>query len=423
MAIGNLFAYSQNFGKVNLYKCDYYGNALSQERLCLIDSFQVQVEQNTIANELSVGEYSQSKNFTLKNRDITISANFLFSLDASGLLNPSIDLLLNCSMWSYMGTTASYKITGTTTDGVSGTEHIVQIVYTQIRMVQALNTQYDLSNFTYYAVSETGSIPLTFANVDINNNILTFSSDSAPGINYWVEAFYYNDFALNYEPMFRIDSSEGSFYPCIVDKVDFSMSEDFVLLRCVIKSINYDRSTRYDFINSYSNKTIYSALYPLHRSRILLKNYENDINTTFSISDLSTLEYMDGLVTQSFTNMPFKEMSISIDNSLKAIYLNHYGDMKRTYVSGYYSSERTIKGNLTSYALRSSHPSFDRYPILSGSSGNSLSVIFGSQTIDIPYTVWKPGNIEYNNNNFVTVSFDWNAITKNRQGQPVFELL
>jgi hypothetical protein len=99
---------------------------------------------------------------------------------------------------------------------------------------------------------------------------------------------------------------------------------------------------------------------------------------------------------------------------------NH--NIGRTYALGYYSKYKKINGSLVALALRSSQPTFDRYPVLSGVKGKSISILFGNQIFEIPYTVWAPGKLEVKQPNFVESSFEWEAITRARQGQPLFEL-
>ena len=398
--IFNLFSYPSNFGKVNIYKCDFYGNALSLNRSCLVDSFIVDIEEKNNDDMLTFGASNQSRSFFLGNRKIKITADFLFVNDLSGTLNPAIDLLFNLSAWSYQGTNIPYKFT------LSGSTVNETLAY------QSLFGQTPLPNYKIYIVSETTS-----------QLVDTFPSSLNAG--YWIEVYLYGQnsgasYPLVYEPMFRIDSGEGSFYSCLVDKIKINMNEDFVKLSCEIYAINYDRSTRYNFINSTQQNFVFPAIKVLHKSRIKIIDFQNDISSSFNLTDIKNLEYMNALLTQSFSVTPIEEFSINIDNGLQAYYNNKHQGLKRTYVAGYYSNIRKINGNMKVLSVRSNQPTFDRYPVLSGVSGKSCSVVFGNQTLTIPYTVWKPGTIESQHDSWVTISFDWEAIARDRQGQPLF---
>jgi hypothetical protein len=89
---------------------------------------------------------------------------------------------------------------------------------------------------------------------------------------------------------------------------------------------------------------------------------------------------------------------------------------------GYYSKQRRINGTMSVLALRSSQPTFDRYPVLNSSTRKSLSLNFNNQMYNIPYTIWKPGSVKIDQGQYVSLQFDWNAITRDRQGQPLFEM-
>ena len=243
----------------------------------------------------------------------------------------------------------------------------------------------------------------------------------------WIEVFKYGQqagtpYPLYLEPMFRIDSSEGSFFPCMVDKISISMEEDYIKLNCQIVSMNFDRTTRFDFINSTQSALSSQKIIPLHKSRIKIKDFTNDITTTFRISDLSDLRYMAGLITQSFEATPVSELTINIDNKLQPVFRNVYGDIKRAYVGGYYSKERSISGTMSVLALRSSQPTFDKYPVLNSQNTKSLNITFGNQMLLIPYTIWQPGKLVATQENYVSLQFNWKAITRYRQGQPLFQM-
>jgi len=397
--IFNLFTYTSNFGKANIYKCDYYGNQLSMSRQCLIDNFTVNVEEKNTDDVLTFGSPNQSRSFFLGNRKIKITADFLFLNDLSGTLNPAIDLLFNLSCYTYQGTNAPFKFT------MTGSTVNEQLAYNYL-----ISQNYILK---YYLVSESSS------------QLISGLPNAIPS-GYWVEIFIYGQntpYPLIYEPMFRLDTAEGSFYSCLINKVTINMNDEFVKLSCEIDAINYDRSTRYNFINSTQQKIVFPAIKALHKSRIKIQNYVNDITSNFNLVNLNYLEYMNSLTTQSFDAVPIKEFSITIDNNLKPYYSNKYGNIKRSYVSGYYSAERKISGTMKVFALRSNQPTFDRFPVLSGVSGKSCSVLFGNQIFTIPYTVWVPGKIEAQQNNYVEMSFNWEAIARNRAGEPEFNMI
>jgi hypothetical protein len=200
------------------------------------------------------------------------------------------------------------------------------------------------------------------------------------------------------------------------------MSEEFVKLDCKIFAINYQRSTRFDFINSQSVAVAIPPLVNVHKSRIKIVDYKNSVTNNFLLNDIKDTDYMQSLLTERFSPTPFKEVSISINNGLTPVYANHYSDLPRTYVAGYISEQRKISGSLTSYALRSSQPTFDRFPTLAGVTNVSMSVYFGNQMLTIPYTVWKPSKVEVKQNELVMIRSPWEAITNTRQGQPLFEM-
>jgi len=415
----NLFAYSGNFGKANIYKCDFFGNSLSLPRLCFLDNFSVDVDQETVGETKLFGSFNQTPNFVLGNRKISINTSFLFSLDPSGTLNPAVDLIMNLSAWSYQGTTTSYKVEGAIT---SGNSYNYVFTYTTLNLINFINSKYSVNDFRWYAVSQTSSIQLSNVSIDTAYATISFNTTKVITETIWLEAIYYNNFPLQFEPMFRMDTSEGSFYPCMVNKIDFSVSEEFVKLNCEFFAINYDRSTRFDFINTNSVKNAIPPLKDVHKSRIKIIDYKNSITNNFLLNDIKDLDYMQSFLTERFTTTPFKDLSISINNGLKPVYANYYYNLRRTYVAGYISEQRKITGDLTAYALRSSQPTFDRFPTLAGITNVSMSVYFGNQIFTIPYTVWKPAKIEVKQNELVTVKSTWEAITNERQGQPLFQM-
>jgi len=415
----NLFAYSGNFGKANIYKCDFFGNSLSLSRLCFLDNFSVDVDQETVGENKLFGSFNQTPNFVLGNRKISINTSFLFSLDPSGTLNPAVDLIMNLSAWSYQGTTTSYKVEGAIT---SGNSYNYVFTYTTLNLINFINSKYSVNDFRWYAVSQTSSIQLSNVSIDTAYATISFNTTKVITETIWLEAIYYNNFPLQFEPMFRMDTSEGSFYPCMVNKIDFSVSEEFVKLNCEFFAINYDRSTRFDFINTNSVKNAIPPLKDVHKSRIKIIDYKNSITNNFLLNDIKDLDYMQSFLTERFTTTPFKDLSISINNGLKPVYANYYYNLRRTYVAGYISEQRKITGDLTAYALRSSQPTFDRFPTLAGITNVSMSVYFGNQIFTIPYTVWKPAKIEVKQNELVTVKSTWEAITNERQGQPLFQM-
>jgi len=419
----NLFGYPGNFGKANIYKCDFFGNRLSLPRLCFLDNLTVEIDQETVSETKYFGSFSQTPNFKIGNRKISINTSFLLSLDPAGTLSPAVDLIMNLSAWSFQGTTTSYKIVGEITNTVYTPQYYTYtFTYTTPRVVNFIYLNYVAANFRWYAVSQNASLQLS--NVSINALSLTISFESTEEIteSIWVEAFYYNNFPLKNEPMFRMDTSEGSFFPCLINKIDFSMSEEFVKLDCEIFAINYQRSTRFDFINSQSVAVAIPPLVNVHKSRIKIVDYKNSVTNNFLLNDIKDTDYMQSLLTERFSPTPFKEVSISINNGLTPVYANHYSDLPRTYVAGYISEQRKISGSLISYALRSSQPTFDRFPTLAGVTNVSMSVYFSNQMLTIPYTVWKPSKVEVKQNELVMVRSPWEAITNTRQGQPLFEM-
>jgi hypothetical protein len=417
-----LFAYPANFGKLNIYKCDYFGNQLSKVRPCFVDNFSVNVEQQNVEDTILFGSFNQTNTFSFKNRKINIKTSFMFFFDESGNIGPAIDLLMNLSAWSYQGTQAACKITGTTVISYIGMATQVSITYNQTQLVNTISSSYSLANFQWYAVNNNYSIPLSFVSVNGITSVLSFTTQQYPSGSFWVEAFYYNNFALYQEPQFRIDSSEGSFYPCMIDKITFDLNDEFTKIDCDIVAINYDNSTKYSFINASAVTNVFPPVRLSPNFLIKLKDYKNDISNNFLINDIKSVDYMAALITQKFQYAPVKKLSISIDNSLVPIYNNAYTNLRKTYVAGYYSKVKKISGDMSVYSLRSAQPTFSRYPTLSGiQTSNSLSVYFGNQVLTFPYTVWSYNNLEeQQGDEFVTVNFKWNALTNTRQGQPLF---
>ena len=408
----NLFSYPSNYGYIELFKCNLFGQQLSTPRLALVDSFTVDVEEKEINEELLFGGFNQPNYWILENRKINISANFLFANSVTGTLDPAIDLLFNLSAWSYQGTVAPYKFTRNDgTDPDNNTPVNEKLLYENLFDTPVGN----LSRYEFFIVDEDGN----FEKVNSFPNPM-------PAPPYWLEVFKYGTsieaFPLALEPMFRINCAEGSFFPCMVDKISMQITDSYIKLNCNFVAMNYNRTDRYSFINAASINLSQLAIIPLHRSKILIDSYNNDINSTFLITDLYKLKYMDGLITQNFAEIPITEFSMTIDNGMNAIYNNTQRKILRTYTVGYYSRQRRISGNMTVTALRSSQPTFDRYPVLTSSTKKSLKLNFNNQYFKIPYTLWKPGTIKANQNDYVFLDFEWNAITRDRQGQPIFEM-
>ena len=407
----NLFSYPSNYGYIEIFKCDYFGNSLSSARNALIDRISVNVNQGVVEDRLLFGGFDQINYTMLDQRKINISADFLFSNSVTGTLDPSIDLLFNLSAWSYQGTAAPFKFTKN-----DGTNPSNNTPVNEYLMYQNLFTTTEglLSAYKYFQVSDSGLA------VEVNE-----LPDPMP-VTGWVDVFKYGttleEFPLQYEPMFRINCAEGSFYPCMIDKISLSMEQDYIKLKCEIVSLNYSRSIRYEFINASSVNLSKMSIIPLHKSRVLISDFVNDITSTFDITDLNSLDYMDGLITQSFSATPIKEFTLNIDNGLEVIHTNMAQAMQRTFAVGYYSKQRKINGTMSVLALRSSQPTFDRYPVLNNSTRKSLSLNFNNQIYNIPYTVWNPGRVEINQGDYVNLQFNWTAVTRDRQGQPLFEM-
>lgn len=408
----NLFAYPSNYGYIEIYKCDYFGTAKSASRSVLVNSLSVDVEQKVIEDQTLFGAFNQIDYTALGQRKISITADFLFANSVTGTLDPAIDLLFNLSAWSYQGTATSYKFTEN-----DGNNPLNNTPVNEYLMYDNLfsNPDYDL---LYYLVNDYG---------------LVEKIDNFPNpwpANTWVEVFIYSNnynpvygsFPPVFEPMFRIDCAEGSFYPCMIDKISFRIEQDYIKLNCNIVSLNYSRSNRYEFINASSVNLSKMPIIPLHKSRILIDDLQNDITSTFDITDLNKLDYMDGLITQSFSTIPIKEFSLNIDNGMEVVYTNKQQTMLRTYAVGYFSRQRKINGTMSVLALRSSQPTFDRYPVLNSSTRKSLSLNFNNQIYNIPYTIWKPGKMTASQGDYVNLQFNWDAITRERQGQPIFEM-
>lgn len=419
--IFNLFSYKGNFGRLKIYKCDYFGQRLSQERICHVENFSSAVDQENVDHEILFGSFNQSNDFRIANQKIQINADIFFANSLDGTLFPAVDLLFNLCAWSYQGTHAPYKVS---IQNVTSTT----LEYIDTLPIDALSiTTANLSMFKFFLVNETSFVQLTPSSIDTIGHSLTYSSVTTIS-DCWLAIFKYGNldtlsaFPTVYEPMFRIDSSEGSFYPCLVDKIDFSMEEDYVSLKCSFLSMNYDRSTRYNFINTTSVNSIYPGIKILHKSRIKIEDYSNGLTSDFNLVGLSDMAYVNALLTNKFSHMPVTKLSIKIDNGLDVIHNNTFQEMKRTYVVGIYSKLRKIEGTMNTLALRSINPTFERYMGISNNTTKSISIIFGNQKFSIPYTVWKPGDVTIRSDDYVSLQFAFTAITKERQGQPLFEL-
>jgi len=407
----NLFSYPGNYGYIDIFKCDYFGGALSSARTALVDSLSANIEQPVIEEQLLFGGFDQVNYTMLGQRKVNISANFLFANNVAGTLDPAIDLLFNLSAWSYQGTAAPFKFTKNNgTDPANTTPVNEYLMYKNLfETAEGIS-----SDYKYFQIDENGLA------IELNN-----LPDPMPATG-WVDVFKYGTvleaFPVQYEPMFRINCAEGSFYPCIVNKISLTLDQDYIKLQCDIVALNYSRSTRYEFINAGGINLSKLPIIPLHRSRVLISDFVNDITSTFDVTDLNRLDYMDGLITQSFSSVPIKEFTLSIDNGMDVIYTNMNQSMPRTFAVGYYSRQRRINGTMSVLALRSSQPTFDRYPVLNSSTRKSLSLNFNNQMYNIPYTIWKPGSVKIDQGQYVSLQFDWNAITRDRQGQPLFEM-
>jgi hypothetical protein len=416
--IFNLFSYPSNFGAIKIYKCDYYGNKISNPRVCFVDQFSAAIEQQNVDDITRFGGLNQNNTFRINNRQIKISATFLFELDPSGILSAGTDILFNLCAQAFQGTNASYKLSTSSLTSTSAT-------YNELFIPQYLNLQNsNIPYYNFYLVSESTSTLLNVNGINTSAGLINYNQINIPSGKTWLELFKYGGtyrYPLYLEPMFRMDTSEGSFYNCLIDKINFSMNEDYAKLSVDILCIDFDRSTRFDFINS--NQVLNSNLSTriLHRSRIRIDDFTaNSYNFNVSTSTLEIYNYMNGLITQSFKNTPVKELSLSINNNLEPIYGNDYYSTRRTYVKGFVSKNKKIEGNMSTYALRSDQPTFDKFPFITNDSTKNLSIIFGSQRFNIPYTVWTPGKIEVNQNNLVTLSFNFQALTNQRYGQPDF---
>jgi hypothetical protein len=428
----NLFAYPANFGFAQIFKCDYYGNKLSEERDCFIDKFSVKINEKGVDDTMLFGSLAQNNTFMLSNRQISIDATFLFNLDSSGLLSPATDLLMNLCTQAHQGTHTSYKLslTNLTSTGCNYNESLIPI------SLGINNTV--LTSFKFYLVSENTSTKLQINSINTTTQALTFNVVTlAQNTEYWIEVFQYGTvsatpetFPLNLEGVFRLDTSEGSFYNCLIDELRFNLGDEFVKIETTILATDFNRSTRFNFINTTSKNNKFQFARLLNKSRIKITDFVNDINpdpstgVVFDVNPdvLKSSKYLDGLLTQTFSDTPFKDLSITISNNLKPVYGNDYKKIKRTYVKGFYSEFRKINGTLSTFALRSDQPTLEKFAYLASSATKSMTVTFGSQNFSIPYTVWSPGKIEANQDDFVSVSFEWVALAKSQQGQPQFEI-
>lgn len=407
----NLFSYPSNFGAIKLYKCDYYGAKLSLPRPALVEKFSASVEQKNYSDQLLFGGYGQPNYYTLNNRKINLSMTFLFANSITGVLDPALDLLLNLSAYAFQGTNTSYKFTKNNNTDLSNTTPVnEELLYKFLFQ----NPETADNTYFYYQVDENGLHTKL-------NEFPAIMPDTG-----WIEVFIYgtatNPFELYMEPMFRIDSSEGSFFPCVVDKIAFTIQEDYIKLNCEVLCLNLDASTRFDFINSgqYINNSL--PIIPLHKSRIKISNYNNQLSTDFLITNPELFDYMGGLFTQSFNNIPITEFSFSYENNLQTVYTNRQKEVLRTYATGFYSQSRKVGGTMSVLSLRSSQPTFNRYPILNNRTATSCALNFGNQKLVLPYILWQPGRIQANQNQYVDLQFNWSLISRERQGEPLFQL-
>lgn len=407
----NLFSYPSNFGAIKLYKCDYYGAKLSLPRSALVEKFTASVEQKNYTDQLLFGGNGQPNYYSLSNRKINLSMTFLFANSITGSLDPALDLLLNVSAYAFQGTNVSYKFTKNNNTDLENTTPVnEELLYKFLFQ----NPETSTNNYLYYQVDENG----------LHTKLDSFPDPFPP--SGWIEVFIYgtsvNPFELYREPMFRIDSSEGSFFPCIVDRISFAMQEDYIKLNCEVLCLNMDSSTRFDFINSgqYINNNI--SVIPLHKSRIKITNYNNQLSTDFLITNPELFDYMNGLFTQSFNNIPITEFSFSYENNIQTVYTNRQKEVLRTYATGFYSQSRKVSGTMSVLALRSSQPTFNRYPMLNNRTSTSCVLNFGNQKLTMPYMLWQPGKIQANQNQYVDLQFNWALVSRDRQGEPLFDM-
>ena len=415
--IQNLFTYPGNFGKLEIYKCDYFGNSLSQKRMCYVDDFTVDVEQKNTADTMLFADHVQTGNFSIKARKIKLNTTILFSDNMPGTLDPGLDLLMNVSAYSYQGTTASYKFSLSSVSGGS-------LTYRESLPMMALNASNNISMFKFYLVNETNFVRIFPSSINTSTFVINYPPVTVP-FGCWLEMFQYGNttsstaFPLYQEPMFRIDSSEGSFYPCMLDKMEMKIGDDFVRSICQIVCLNYDRSTRFDFINTTSVVNSQLPTRFLHRARVAVRDYTNDVTSNFLVTDLQNLDYTQGMLTQRLSVTPIEEITFIVENNLEPIYSNFNHKLKRFYVRGYISKQRNVYGHMQALALRSSQPTIERYPSLSSS---GLNILFGNQIISIPYTIWAPGKVEVKQNEFTRISFDWSAIARRSEDAPAFTI-
>lgn len=417
----NLFSYPSNFGQISLYKCDVFGTRKTSRRYAMCDSFEVSVEQETMDEELLFGGYNQSNYFKLENRNISINCGFLFAKSLNGTIDPALDLIFNTSAYAFQGTLAPLKLTLVSVNSTEAN-------YAQPLPFQSLNMSVEYPAYLFYFVNQNKEMVQIFPNaVNTLTQTISYSSVAVPS-NCWLEVYRYGNvdtlepFPLYREPMFRLDCSEGSFYPCIVDTLTMSFQEDYVKISCKINAVNFDRSERYGFINATNVSSMTPLINPVHKSRARIVSQSNDVASDFNIVDLKTIDYMDALSTQKFSPTPITEISLNIQNGVKPIYSNLYEKMPRTYVTGFISEKRSVNGTLKALALRSVGPTFNRYPFLSDNSSKSLAIQFENQILRVPYTVWKPGKITLQQGQYSVVDLNWNAITRTREGQPVFTM-
>lgn len=415
----NLFAYPSNFGQISIYKCDLFGLKRSTRRYALCDSFAADINQEVMDEELLFGGFNQQNYFKLENRDITLNCNFLFSKSLNGTIDPALDLIFNSSAYAYQGTLVPLKLT---LSGVNSTE----LTYAQPLPFQSLNMSSSFPVYLFYLVNQNQEVvQINPTSVDTITRTVVYDSITPPS-DCWLEVFKYGNegtmesFPLYQEPMLRIDCSEGSFYPCVIDSLSVNFQEDYIQVSCKMNTINYNRSERFNFINASLVNNLVPMIHPLHKSRVRIINNDNGISSDFDVTDLNTLDYMKGLTTQKASSTPITEISLNIQNGIKPVYSNVHSLMPRTYVSGFVSEKRTVDGTMKVLALRSVEPTFNRYPFLSTSSSQSILIKFENQLLKIPYTVWKPGKTSLQQGQNSMMDFNWSAITRNREGQPVF---
>lgn len=415
----NLFSYSSNFGKVSISKCDFFGNQLSTTRSALVNSITAEINMPD-NDELLFGGFNQPNFYKLENREVKVSAEFLFSIDLSGTLDPAIDLLINCSAYSYQGTNISYKSSINTISTTS-------LTYNDLLPYRELELNAS-GVFKFYLVNQSSVLQIIPINVNTTVGLITFQEIDQIPADCWLEVFKYGNvstsetFPIYYEPMIRMDTSEGSFYPCLINKISFNIDANYIKMNCDFIGTAFDATNRYEFVNATQQKISTMPIIPMHKSRIIISNYTNDVTSTFDITDLNLLTSMAALITQNPAITPVTELSFSIDNSIQVLYGNVQEKMYRRFIRALYSKQRTVSGTMKVLALRSAQPTFNHYPVLNNKSNSSLQLFFSNQVLTIPYTIWEPLKLSQEQNNFVSLSYSWRAITRDREGQPIFEM-